>query len=129
LDIRMNDAWRIGLIGLGGGLGAICRYLAGIAATRWLGSSFAYGTLGVNVVGCLLMGVLMALAARLNHLLLTTLTVGFLGGLTTFSAFGYETVRYLQAEEYRVVALNIAANVLLGCAAVLVGLAIGKSLG
>ena len=117
------------LIAVAGALGALSRYGISVAANRFISDSFPYGTLIVNVVGCFLIGYIM-------HLGLVTdvvpaawrlaLTVGFLGGLTTFSSFSYETVAFLQEGAWIPAAGNIAANVLLGITATLAGLGLGR---
>src|SRR5262245_40069377 len=112
-------------IACGGALGSILRYLvtvaaqqfSGAAAVRLLGHAFPVGTLVVNVLGCLMIGVLAALFNR--HLLphdhyRLALTVGFLGGFTTFSAFGLETFILLQSGHPTLAMLNIGANVAVG---------------
>lgn len=124
---------RIILIALCGGAGAVTRYLTGLACLRFLGDQFAYGTLAVNVVGCLLLGVLMQLAAEptswLSGLPHSALSVGFLGALTTFSTFGYETLHYLQTGRRGLAVVNILANLLLGLAAAWAGSKLGARLG
>lgn len=86
--------WKIALIGACGGAGAILRHLVSVWSLHWFGSGFPVGTLIVNVVGCFLLGTLYELTE--TTLLISgewrhALGVGFLGGLTTFSTFGYET--------------------------------------
>ncbi len=80
---------------VGGGLGACARYLLQGAVYRWTGTGFPYGTLVVNVLGCLVIGVLMT-SFEDRFLVGSTvrlfLTVGILGGFTTFSSFSYETI-------------------------------------
>lgn len=86
-------------IGVGGALGTWTRYLVSIAAARLLGTSFPFGTLVVNVAGCFLIGFVMQLATTSDVVpptLRLALTTGFLGGLTTYSSFNYETTRLLQ---------------------------------
>ena len=84
---------------LGGAAGCGGRYLIGLWAVERFGTRFPAGTLAVNVVGSLLMGVLMYLgaAARLfSPDLRLALTTGMLGGFTTYSSFAHETLQYLQ---------------------------------
>jgi CrcB protein len=74
----------------GGGLGAVCRYALSIAFLQRFGPGFPYGTMTINLLGCLLIGVVSQLAV--SPLSRTFLSVGVLGGFTTFSAFAFETV-------------------------------------
>lgn len=81
-------------IGLAGAVGTWCRYLIGLGAAKALGTTFPFGTLIVNVLGCFIMGAVMHVALTLPSVSPTVryaLTTGFLGGLTTYSAFNYET--------------------------------------
>ena len=82
-------------IAVGGALGSVLRFLASSWTYQSLGSDFPYGTLLVNVVGSLLMGLLYTLLverAALDPIWRAGLVVGVLGGFTTFSAFSMETV-------------------------------------
>src|SRR5262245_60165949 len=84
---------------VGGAAGTAARYLLGGWLLGLLGSSFPYGTLAVNLIGSFLVGAIMhvSLATDLvGPTLRLALTTGFLGGFTTYSAFNYETVRYLR---------------------------------
>ncbi len=110
------------LVALGGSIGSVGRYFAVSALSRYA-PGFPFGTLAVNVVGCFLMGVLggwtedRALCGALG---VGVLGVGVLGGFTTFSAFGGDTLALAQSS-FRLAALNVAANVGLGLAAVWAG--------
>jgi fluoride exporter len=131
------------LVVVGGSLGAVTRYGAGLAAARWLGTGFPWGTLLVNVVGCLAMGMVMSVILNLESHLATAMTpavkqqlafwhrgvaIGFLGGLTTFSSFGADTIRQLDAGQFTLAAANITANVLLSLAAVWAGMSIVQAI-
>ena len=108
------------LVGLGGALGSMARYGVVLALPS---SSFPVATLIVNVIGCFCIGMAMPAAARLEALspeLRLLVVVGFLGGFTTFSAFGNETVALLRSDG-GLALLNVAANVGLGLAAVALG--------
>lgn len=114
------------IVGLGGALGAMARYgISGWVARHW--ERFPAGTLAVNVAGCFLIGAFMTLVEERqlfspNARLFAT--IGILGGLTTFSTFGYETVALLRGQETRLALLNILLNVVLGLGAVLAGRAL-----
>jgi fluoride exporter len=116
---------RILLIGAGGFVGSILRYaLSGLVQDAARDSFFPYGTLAVNVLGCLAIGVLGELAEARGAFGVETralLVVGLLGGFTTFSAFGNETMQLLRGAERVLAAANVLANVILGLAAVHVG--------
>jgi CrcB protein len=115
---------RILYIGIGGFIGAILRYILSIQSTKWFGSSFPYGTLLVNVLGGLLMGFIMQLSLSNNLIspnLRLFLTTGFLGGLTTFSTFSYETINLLSVGSYLMVTLNICLNLFLSLLGILIG--------
>ncbi len=99
----MGSATNILLVGLGGFAGAVARYLLGGWVLHYaVATKFPWSTFAVNVSGCLLMGMLSGLVERLDwftpqvRLLLLT---GLLGGFTTFSAFGLETVYLLRRGE------------------------------
>lgn len=111
---------RVLLIGLGGALGSVARYLSSLAAARWLGLDFPYGTLIVNVAGSFAIGVIQELAAETLLVSEETrlfLTTGVMGGLTTYSTFSYETVRLIETEAWGVAAINIGLTTTL-CVAV-----------
>ena len=116
-------------LGLAGALGAISRYGLSCASVRVLGSDFPYGTLLVNILGCLGLGLLMHIGLTTDIIpqsLRLVLSVGFLGAFTTFSTFSYETTRYIQNGAWLSVAGNIGANVILGILATIAGLALGQ---
>ncbi len=108
-------------VGLGGGLGAMARYLVGLGAVRLAGPGFPYGTLAVNVMGCAAIGLFMAAAGPqgLKHDgIRLFLVAGLFGGFTTFSAFGIESFQFLARGEMRAALINIFANLVLGLLAV-----------
>ena len=119
------------LVALGGALGSVARFkLSGLVLHQVPDWRFPLGTFTVNVVGCLVAGVLAGLAERLDfftpdvRLLLFT---GVLGGFTTFSAFGLETVHLLRRGEVAIASANIVASVALGIAALFIGLAVTRA--
>ncbi len=112
------------LVGIAGAAGAVSRYGVGLLAERNLGGHFAFGTLLVNVLGCLALGFLLELdrgSTLVTHPVRMLLAVGFLGAFTTFSTFGYETLRYLQEGASNLALLNVSANLILGLGAVWLG--------
>jgi fluoride exporter len=117
------------LIGLAGALGTLCRYFVGVWAGRFLGTEFPYGTLIVNVVGCFLIALVFQLAASttmISAAVRPTLTTGFIGGLTTYSSFNYETTGLLRQRALAAGMLNVGIT-LVGCfVAGLLGLALAR---
>lgn len=114
-------------IGLAGALGSVCRHLAGTLVQRASDGSFPYGTLAVNVAGSFCMGLVMAffaLRGQLDSPLRLTLTAGFLGGFTTYSAFAFETVQLIERHQLASAAAYVAATLVLAGGACAVGLAL-----
>jgi len=114
------------VVGLGGFVGAVLRY----AVSGWINAhvrAFPLGTLVVNALGCLLIGVLMGAVdagRELPDAWRFFLVLGLLGAFTTFSTFGYEAVELIRAERLGAAVLSIAANVVVGIVAVVVGRAL-----
>ncbi len=114
-------------VGCGGFAGALARY----ALSGWLIRRFPMGTLTVNVIGCLLIGLLLAFSVRAKwpgEIALAFWVTGFLGALTTFSTFGYQTVVLLRQHDPTTAVLNIALNLGLGLLGVWLGLHGGETL-
>jgi CrcB protein len=101
---------------LAGAAGAGTRYLVAIWAAQRLGSAFPYGTLIVNLAGCFLLAALMHAALTLgwSPTVRSAATIGFLGGLTTYSSFNYETMRLLEEGAPAAGMLNVVATVVGG---------------
>jgi len=117
-------------IGFGSFLGGISRYLITIFIQNKILSTFPYGTLAVNIVGCFLIGIVYGLSTRGNfnvewRLFLAT---GFLGGFTTFSSFANDTVSMLRDAQYWHAFSYIAVSVLIGVAATFGGVSLIKYL-
>jgi len=120
------------LICLAGAAGTGARYLVSVWATQRLGATFPYGTFIVNLVGCFVIAAVMrtALALSWSSTLRMTVTVGFLGGFTTYSSFNYETARLLEEGSSGLAALNVAVTLTGGLVAGLLGtLSAGQLIG
>jgi CrcB protein len=116
-------------VALGGALGSCLRYAANVLAHRQWPSSFPYATALVNITGCFAIGLLAVLAderALFGPTARVFLLVGVLGGFTTFSAFGHETLALVGRGELGWAALNVVGQVLLGLLAVWLGMAAGR---
>jgi CrcB protein len=116
------------VIGCGSFIGGISRYLISTLVHQRILTSFPFGTLTVNVLGCLLIGIVFGLADRGNmsqewRLFLAT---GILGGFTTFSAFSNETAGMLRDGQFMYASAYIAASVVLGLIATFIGIMIIK---
>jgi CrcB protein len=116
---------------LGGAVGTGARYLLSGWLGRAAGPSFPWGTLAVNVLGSFLLGLIMQVAVSTNLLsptLRLTLATGVLGGFTTYSSFNYETLQYLQQNDWLMGSLNLAVTVVVCLAAGSLGLVAGRLL-
>ena len=117
------------MVGAGGLLGAVLRYLLATWVQGAAGGGFPYGTLAVNAAGCLAIGLAAGYAeARqpLGSQAQAFLVIGVLGGFTTFSAFGIDTVRLLRDGSYLAGAANVFLQVAVGLAAVAAGLRLAQ---
>jgi fluoride exporter len=118
------------LVAIGGAAGSVCRYLVGMATLRLFGPNFPWGTLTVNIVGSLAIGLLVELIARrfdasmdLRLLVIT----GFLGGFTTFSAFSLDVISLFERGAVLQAGLYVASSILFSLLAVVAGLALMRS--
>lgn len=112
-----------------GGLGSGARYLIGQWATRGLGVSFPYGTLIVNLGGCLALGIVVQLASSgsISQEMRTAVGIGFLGGFTTYSSFNQDTLALISNGATGAALVNIAVTLIGGLAAGLLGMAVGRA--
>jgi len=113
-------------VSLGAVVGAVARYVLSEATLRAFGDGFPYGTLLVNVIGCLVIGIL---GGAIPDMLDTTkllLITGMLGALTTFSAFGWESLELMQNGKVGVALVSIGLNVVVGLVAVYGGYLVGQ---
>ena len=119
------------IICLGGSIGTGMRYLTGIAAARWFGADFPYGTLIVNLVGAFVIGLVQQLGTEAlvipdgTRLFLTT---GMMGGLTTYSTFSYETVRLMESGAWHQAWINIVVTTTICLSLCFLGIAVGRGL-
>lgn len=119
------------LIGLGGFLGTIARYLTGQLILRQVSPSFPYSTLIVNLFGCFLIGLIYGWFEK-QHLATNDwklmLTAGFCGGFTTFSAFSIENIQLLRDGHFWMSILYIFSSILLGLLLTIGGITLVKSI-
>lgn len=117
------------LVAIGGAIGSVARYLVSAWAAARFGAEFPYGTLIVNIAGCFIIGAFMAFAAeRLNISPCWRLgfIVGFVGGMTTFSSFSYETIHLLQEANMLRAVYNVGLNILVGFSATCLGIGFAR---
>jgi CrcB protein len=116
---------------IGGAIGSSLRYLVSLGAARWVGTGFPLGTLLVNVVGCLIAGLIFGLAEErtgFSPIVRILLLTGFVGGFTTFSTFAVETVTLVQDGTWTLALLNFLANNLAGVTLAFAGIYMGRSI-
>lgn len=117
------------LIFIGGGLGSVTRFGLGKWISSWHTSTFPYGTLGVNVIACLVLGWIIGLADHKNLLSDSTRlfwTIGFCGGFSTFSTFSSETISLVQSGLHVSGGLYVLASLVLCLLATYAGLYLGN---
>ena len=118
------------LVGVGGLLGSISRYLLSSWVLHWTHESrFPFSTLAVNVLGCLIAGILAGLIEHqhwMNMQVRLLLFTGMLGGFTTFSAFGFETIFLIRSGLFGLAILNVMCSVVLGLSAVWLGFMVSR---
>ena len=109
---------------IGGGTGAVLRYLAGVMAVKVLNVSFPVSTFVVNIAGCFILGFLFALFVNkpeINPVLKFALGAGFCGGLTTFSTFSLELFEMFRNAQYMQVLVYLVSSLSVGILAVWIG--------
>lgn len=118
------------LVGAGGFAGSVARFLSQQLALKYYPSSFPWGTLLVNIIGCFLIGLIYALAEKgtlLSPEVRLLLATGFCGGFTTFSSFAYENIALMRDGQWMYAFFYIVASVIVGLVAAYLGLFIIKS--
>ncbi|HET9487270.1 MAG TPA: fluoride efflux transporter CrcB [Chryseosolibacter sp.] len=118
------------LVGAGGFIGSVVRYLTVVSVDRRLNTQFPYGTLTVNLVGSFVLGFLMAIFIKKTglHEWRLFLGTGFCGGFTTFSAFTAENLNLLEQKIPGIALIYIASSVIGGLLAVWAGFALARSI-
>ena len=118
-------------IALAGGLGSLCRYGLSGLVHRLAGHGFPFGTFVVNILGCLLFGLVwggleerVGLGPEIRLIVLT----GFMGAFTTFSTFAFETMSLIQHSQWWAVFANLAGQIVVGLALVFLGMALGRAI-
>ncbi len=114
-----------------GAMGCVARYLIAGWVYNLAGRGFPYGTLAVNILGAFIIGLVMEFGLRSTLLpvtLRTGLSIGFLGGLTTFSTFSYETFRLLEEGEFLIASANILLSVITCLVCTWLGIMAARSL-
>ncbi len=108
---------------IGGGVGSTARYIVSSYTQKmWNINSFPVGTFVVNVLGCFIIGFLIAYFTKVDNSLKYLLITGFCGGFTTFSTFSAENYSLWQQQEYGTLAVYILLSIILGLAAVVLGM-------
>ena len=118
-------------IAAGGALGAVARFGVSTGVYAMMGRSFPYGTLAVNVIGSLLMGLLYVMLIErlsLSPEFRAILLIGFLGSFTTFSTFSMETLSLIEQAQLLKAAVNIVASVALCLLATWIGVIVARSI-
>jgi len=122
---------QIAYIALLGALGCLARYFLSGWVYALLGRGFPYGTLVVNIIGAFLIGLVMEFSLRsalISPTLRIALTIGFLGGLTTFSTFSFETFRLLEEGSFVIAFGNVLLSVVSCLACTWIGIAVARAL-
>jgi len=119
---------KIILLLIGGAIGALARYGVSMWSAKTYGGGFPVGTLYVNLVGCLLIGLVFGLGEYrgISPAFRIFFITGFLGALTTFSTYGLETIKSASDRSFDLALLNIAANNIGGLLLVKVGLVVSR---
>jgi CrcB protein len=132
LPSHKGDMDKLILVAAGGAVGAVARYLTGLAALRSLGAAWPYGTLAVNVVGGFAMGLLAALLAARGEAdqdrWRLLLGVGVLGGFTTFSAFSLEMAMMIERREWASAFTYSTVSVMASVVALFAGMMLARRL-
>ncbi|RZS38821.1 CrcB protein [Herbihabitans rhizosphaerae] len=114
------------LVMLGAAVGAPLRYLIDRTVQARHESTVPWGTWSVNVLGCLVLGTLAGVGGALPQPVMSLLGTGFCGALTTYSTFGYETVRLIETRAYRAALANVVVSLVVGSGALVLGYLVAR---
>ncbi|MCD7972067.1 MAG: fluoride efflux transporter CrcB [Candidatus Azobacteroides sp.] len=117
------------LVGLGGGIGSIFRYLSSLLVNKYFMHAFPLATFSVNMIGCFLIGLIIGINMKYTFIpkeLNLLLMVGFCGGYTTFSTFSADNLRLLEMGQHFLFLFNILLSVGVGLGAVYLGTIVTK---
>ena len=116
------------IVGSGGFVGAVSRYLVSGWVQEFLKNPFPYGTMAVNSIGSLILGILAGLSQKVivSPNIRLFLGIGLLGAFTTFSTFSYETMMLLRSQSYGEALLNVGVSLVAGIIAVYAGFGVSQ---
>ena len=117
------------LIAIAGGLGSLARYGLSSLVQNWTESVFPFGTVAVNILGCLVFGILVAVSEgrfAVSPETRAMILVGFMGAFTTFSTFIFETAALLEKSQWLLALGNMSLQNFVGLAALILGLLLGR---
>lgn len=114
-------------VGIGGALGAVCRFL--ISSLLNTQEGFPFGTLCANAIGCFLLGLLGTyLSSKINPEWKLIISTGFLGALTTFSTFSFETLQFALRDQWKMAALYFFVQIISGAILTLIGITLAQKM-
>jgi len=130
--VRLPGMTKYWLVAVGGAVGSVLRFWVHNLVGERVGGRFPWGTFVINVTASFLIGLVVAFLAQRNGWSANwvyLIAVGFLGGYSTFSTFEYETLRVAMDGEILIAGLNVALSVVVGFAAVWLGVITGRAIG
>jgi len=130
MSVSLPPFSQIAAVALGGSVGSMARFFSNYYFSMWLGTTFPYGTLFVNVAGSLWLGFIGTLALNKAGLfdanVRLLLTTGFAGGFTTFSSLAFETMSLYQGGSWTLALANVASNLFLGFLGLILGIFLAR---
>ena len=120
--------WTVLQVAFGGALGAVARYLTGVATLRVMGPGFPWGTITVNIVGSFVMGLAVVLLAQSGNRFAPLVMTGVLGGFTTFSAFSLDAYTLFERGQTAMAASYVFLSVAFSLAGIVLGVLTARAL-